>query len=119
MCLLSVTSSLWTYLYLLDQRQRVVPHLDGSGQLPRQRHSQDHAVGGSGEDSSQDDAFTESVGHDGRHDDQDGREEVGGAVEVTQRSDLPRQRHLIPEKRVKRQKKYSCIFRSIRRTSVF
>lgn len=86
-----------THLDLLDQRQRVVPHLDGSRQLARQRHPQHHAVGGRGEDTAQDDAIAERVRHYGRHDDQDGGEEVGGAVEVAQVTDLPRQRHLVPE----------------------
>lgn len=35
--------------------------------------------------------------HNGRDDDQDGGEEVGRAVEVPQGTDLPRQRHLVPE----------------------
>lgn len=86
-----------THLDLLDQRQRVVPHLDGARQLAGQRHAQHHAVGGGGEDAAQDDALAERVRHDGGHDHQDGGEEVGGAVKVTQRADLPRQRHLVPE----------------------
>lgn len=88
--------SVWTHLDLLDQCQRVVPHLDGSWQLPRQRHSQNHAVGGRGEDTAEDDAFAECVRHDGRHDDQDGGKKVRGAVEVTQRANLPGQCHFIP-----------------------
>lgn len=92
-----VSTPLWTNLDLLDQCQRVVPHLDGSWELAGQRHSQHHAVGGCGKDAAQDDAFTECMRNDGRHDDQDGRKEVRGAVEVTQRTDLPRQRHLVPE----------------------
>lgn len=88
-----------THLDLRHQRQRVVPHLDGSRQLAGQRHPQDDAVGGRGEDPTQDDAFAERVRHDGRDDDHDGGEEVRGAVEVTQRTDLPRQRHLVPEDR--------------------
>lgn len=86
-----------THLNLLDQCQCVIPHLDGSWQLAGQCHSQHHAVGGCCEDTTQDDAFTECMRHDGRHDDQDGGEEVRGAVEVTQRPDLPCQCHLVPE----------------------
>lgn len=85
-----------THLDLRDQRQGVVPHLDGAWQLARERHAQHHAVGGRGEDAAQDDALAERVRHDGRHDDQDGREEVGGTVEVAQGADLPRERHLVP-----------------------
>lgn len=92
-----VQTPLLTHLDLLDQCQGVVPHLDGSRQLAGQRHSQHHAVGGRGEDAAQDDAFAECVRHNGRHDDQDGGKEVRDAVEVTQGTDLSRQRHLVPE----------------------
>lgn len=105
---MTVQASLDTHLELLHQGQCVVPHLDGARQLAGQGHAQHHAVGGSGEDPPQDDAFAECMWHDGRHDDQDGRKEIGSAVEVTQVADLPRQRHLIPDGKGEAEKRRSA-----------
>ena len=73
-----------------------MPHLNGAGQLAGEGHARHHAVGGWGEDAAQDNAFAERVRNDGRHDDQDGRKEVRGAIEVAQGTNLACQRHLAP-----------------------
>ncbi len=101
---------LCTHLYLLDQCQRVIPHLDGSWQLAGDRHSQHHAIGGCGEDTPQDDTSTERVRHNGSHNDQDGGKEVRSAVKVTQRTDLPCQRNFIPEERGGRERRREFFF---------
>lgn len=85
------------HLDFCEQPDGVVPHLDGGGQLACDCDAQGDAVGQRGEDATQDDAPAQGVRHDGRHDDPDGREEVGGAVEVPQRADLLRELHLFPE----------------------